>query len=382
MLSNHSSNIFALFLDQELRLLSVRPDGVRHVVVPLEGTSWGEIADMDRVVGSLRQSVALWQTQYSEALTHLDCLCVSSIHIRSMRTHGVTEIRQGRVAPYEVDEVYQSALKLGLPEGMSCYDAWPLCYEIDQYIRVTDPVGLEGRRLEGQFHVLALPANVSGSYMAVAKQAGLSVGSIVLRPLLLNLLPSAHAHHAGQRLVIDVGAESTSVAVMERHVCRYVAVYPMGESLLYRDLMTCLDMNEAQAKSLCAEWPQWTQKQSFRRHVHGVDSPVVSEILHARSLEMVESLYEWISDQLRWDLPLVIEVRSEAIEHYWHAWLQRYFPHALIEFHKPIYDEQELSAWALAVEHYLNARAARAAYVPSGWRYWWGRCKNWIEYHL
>ena len=351
--------------------------------VDIQGISGSDIQDMDHFQASVQAFQKQWKERYSSALSTIDYLCITPNMLISLRTQGMTEIRQGRVAAYEMDEVFHSAKHIGLPEGYVLQYIQPLWYEIDQNLRVMDPIGLSGKRLEGQFHLVALPEMVM-QYLKIAfKKAGISVGSFVVKPLILQHETWSLPAVSGQRLLISFEKEQCLVALLERDTCRFIASQCMSETLMDRDLSVCLGVSLEDAERIRKDMPTLSASQLIRRQSHGYDVQLVSEILQSRASEMCEKLHQMVVEQIRWELPLTIEVRSQALEYYLRPWLQRYFPNAEVRFHA-IGCVEMSQPWPdfEAFGMYLLTQSSLKRHEVSGWRRWWNKCKNWIEYHL
>lgn len=348
----------------------------------VEGVFGSEMYDIDRLQACLQIIQSKWKEFHSSPLHAIDYLCVSPQALMSLRTRGMTEIRQGRVAAYEMDEVYSSATHIGLPEGYVLQYVQPLWYEIDKHLRVIDPLGLAGKRLEGQFHLVALPGYVIQTLKAAFKKAGVAIGGFVVKPLILPYETWVSPAACDQKLLISLEQDQCQIALLERNVCRFVSSHCMSESLMDRDLVACLNMTLAEAKKIRSDLPSLSGSQLIRRQSTGYDLQLVAEILQARAYEMSEEIYQMLINHVRWELPLSIEVRSQDAEHYMRPWLQRFFSKAEIHFYSA--DSQSSSEWLSfeALSAYLLAQNSIKRYKVDGWRGWWNKCKNWIEYHL
>lgn len=351
--------------------------------VEIKGVEGAQMQDMDDVQSSINHLQSQWKSHYSCALTHIDHLCISPTEMISLRTQGMTEIRQDRVAAYEIDEVFHSAKHIGLPDGFVLQYIQPLWYEIDQHLRVMDPLGLTGKRLEGKFHLIALSDMVLKHLKAAFRKSSIQIGSFIVKPLTLEYEPWKFESKSVQKLVISLEENQCQVAILEHDTCRFVASHAMGEVLLDRDLMACVGITLEDARKIRLEFPSLSASQLMRRQSHGYDLQLVSEVLQARVSEMSSELYQLVSEQIRWDLPLSIEVKSQAMEHYWRPWLMRHFPNAQLSFHNTALTE-DAQSWIgfEAIERYIIAQSGVRQHEVNGWRARWTKCKNWIEYHL
>ena len=96
---------------------------------------------------------------------------------------------------------------------------------------------------------------------------------------------------------------------------------------------------------------------------------------------MVQEIYALVSGHIKWDMPLRIEVQSQAMGYYWHTLLQRSFPQASIHFYDKS-DEHMRGELCQALGVYASATHKKKGYSVMGWRYWLKGFQNWVEYHL
>ena len=121
-------------------------------------------------------------------------------------SRGVTEIRQGVVHPYDVESVMISAQTVNLPDDYKLIHVIPMYYEVDHQMRVQDPVGLSGKRLEGCFYLLAVPKTLIDNHKKVLADLSVSVDQMVL-------FQCVQSSSDDCCLVVDFGWHSTRVAV-------------------------------------------------------------------------------------------------------------------------------------------------------------------------
>lgn len=113
------------------------------------------------------------------------------------------------------------------------------------------PVGSLGTRLAAEFTaVVCNPANRKDLVDVVSERAGLNVSGITVRPIALaHLVLTPQEINAGCMLV-DVGAETITVAIYKKYALQYLVTIPIGARLITRDIATVLALTEEQAEVL------------------------------------------------------------------------------------------------------------------------------------
>lgn len=111
---------------------------------------------------------------------------------------------------------------------------------------VSDPVGIAADSIEGHFlNIVAKPEEVIKCF----HEAGLSV---VGRPISVLALADAMLTEPEKRsgcVFVDMGAETTSVAVYKNNILRHLAVIPLGGASVNRDICT-LQIEDSEAEAL------------------------------------------------------------------------------------------------------------------------------------
>lgn len=126
----------------------------------------------------------------------------------------------------------------------------PLAYKLDDHGGIKTPLGMTGARLE----MIANVITTSKQSVATTRQV---LESVNLMPEILLPTPVAAARAVTTQeqcengvAVIDMGAETTGIAIFEESDLQYVGVIPMGSKNLTKDLAKWLGINMAQAEDL------------------------------------------------------------------------------------------------------------------------------------
>ncbi len=114
---------------------------------------------------------------------------------------------------------------------------------------VADPVGIEAECIEGRFLNIIASADVTNDG-GCFREAGIKV---VAKPISVLALANAILAEPEKRsgcVFVDMGAETTSVAVYKNNILRHLAVVPLGGNSINRDLCNTLQIDENEAEEL------------------------------------------------------------------------------------------------------------------------------------
>lgn len=113
------------------------------------------------------------------------------------------------------------------------------------------PVGSLGTRLKGEFTAVVCHASNRDDLLDVVdNRAKLNISGLTVTPIALaNLVLTPQETNAGCMLV-DFGAETTTVAIYKKYALQYLATIPIGSRLITRDISTILSLTEEEAEEL------------------------------------------------------------------------------------------------------------------------------------
>lgn len=186
-------------------------------------------------------------------------------------------------------------------EDMDILDSEPQEYDVDGRL-VADPVGVTGTHVTAHFLNVVARSSMRRNLVQAFNDAEVEYADIfiVSRALANSVLTEAELR-AGCSLV-DIGAETTTVAVYKNNLLRYLAVLPLGSAAITRDLTT-LGIEESEAESIKlnhgnafisveedeAEAPDLTLLDGRKVKQMGVD-----EIVESRANEILANVWNQI----------------------------------------------------------------------------------------
>lgn len=113
------------------------------------------------------------------------------------------------------------------------------------------PIGTLGTRIFGEFTaIICDPANKNDLTEVINERIGLGVCGISVRPIALAQLVLSSQETATGCMLVDFGAETTTVAIFKQNSLHYLATIPIGSRLITKDLAVSLAMTEEDAENL------------------------------------------------------------------------------------------------------------------------------------
>jgi cell division protein FtsA len=228
---------------------------------------------------------------------------VNGSHVSGLNSKGVIAISAANreITPEDRMRVEEAATIVQLPSNREIIQVFAKNYRLDGQDNIKDPVGMRGVRLEVDAHIVtAGTPNLRNLDMALEK------AQVAIHNRTLSSLAAAEAVMSRQQkeagtVLLDIGAGTTNIVVLEDGEVQHVAVLPIGGAHITNDLAiglkTDLDVAEA-VKLRNATLIQPASKRDIRckvnNHEYVFSAEEVAMITEAR----VEELLEYVEKEL------------------------------------------------------------------------------------
>jgi cell division protein FtsA len=203
------------------------------------GVVRGMVANIQKTVESIKKAVEEAQERIDGDLTiRVVNVGIAGQHIKSIQHRGIhtrkeidTEISQA-----DIDALVKDMHQLVMPPGEEIIKVLPQEYIIDNEQGIKDPIGMLGRRLEANFHIITGQIGPVLNIHKCVNKADLEVKEIILEPIAsADAVLSDEEKEAGVVLV-DIGGGTTDVAIFYEGIIRHTAVIPFGGNVITEDI--------------------------------------------------------------------------------------------------------------------------------------------------
>jgi cell division protein FtsA len=281
----------------------VKPeDQMVHIVgigeAPNTGFRKGSVVNIAETVTALDQAIAhaerMAGLQISSATVN-----INGTHIKGIDSRGVIAVSGGEITQDDLYRVEDAATVLQLPASHEILSVFPRSYILDGQVNIKDPIGMSGTRLEVDAHVVTISGPAVKNLEKVIEGTNtrvnrLSVGS----------LGAAHAVASPEQkengvAVLDIGATTTNMIVLEDGDVQYVSVIPIGGNHITNDLAIGLRTDLKVAEAVKKNYKYLTQSAKDRpKHVkvivnrqeHIFPTKDIELVITARLVELFESV--------------------------------------------------------------------------------------------
>jgi len=267
-----------------------------------QGMRKGVVMHIDDATEAIIQAITEAE-RISGIQIHTATVNVNGGHVTGLNSRGVIAISSPdrEITVEDRERVEEAATIVKLPPNREIVQVFAKNYRLDGQDNLKDPVGMHGVRLEVDCHIVtAASPNLRNLDLSLEK------AQVQPRHHTVSALAAAEAvldrkqKEAGT-CVIDIGAGTTNLSVIEDGEIQHVAVIPMGGTHITNDLAIGLktDLDVAEAVKLkyarLGDDSDKPVRVTVDDHAHNFSGGEVNMIVEAR----VEELLEYVEKELQ-----------------------------------------------------------------------------------
>jgi len=216
---------------------------------PSTGLRKGTVVNIDATVDAIRKAV-----EEAEIMAGCEIRSVvagsAGSHLKGFNSHGVVAVKTKEVAATDVERVMDAARAVALPTDREVLHVLPQEYIVDDQDGIKEPIGMTGVRLEARVHIVTGSISSGQNLIKCCNRAGLVVRDVLGGPLAAaEAVLTPEERELGVAL-LDIGAGTTDVVVMQAGAVRHSAVLPVGGRHVTNDLAAALRTPFADAERL------------------------------------------------------------------------------------------------------------------------------------
>lgn len=193
-----------------------------------------------------------------------------------------------------IKRLAEQARKANIESGVEVIDVVPRSYHVDD-IETRDPKGMVGSRISATFDLIVCrPEMRSNIERTIEGKLNRHIDGIVVTPLATSHLVLSEEQRRLGCMLVDMGAETTTVNIYRNGAMTYFATLPMGSRNITRDL-TSMSILEEQAENIKISTgnaiPASADK-TTSLNLHGIRLTDILSTIAARSEEIMANIYE------------------------------------------------------------------------------------------
>ncbi|MFC1630083.1 cell division protein FtsA [Patescibacteria group bacterium] len=213
------------------------PEVLGFVQTPSLGIRKGTVINVGEAAHSIKNALEKFQNLTGERVDSA-IINLSGSHIFITPSRGVVVVSRAdqKISREDIERVIQAAQTFSLPSNKEILDVLPREFIIDGEKGIKEPLGLQGVRLEVEILALGGFAPYIKNTSSSVLNSGLQISDILISPLASSRsILDTRQKELGVAL-LDIGAETTGLAVFEEGDLVHAAVFPVGSGHITNDI--------------------------------------------------------------------------------------------------------------------------------------------------
>ena len=267
---------------------------------PARGLRKGIVTNLSETIESIRASLGQAEKQ-SQTATESAYVSIGGDHFWSVNRSGKTEVRGGEVTAQDVERAAGAAQSFKVPADWQVTHVLTRSFSINGQNGITDPLGMSGRHLSVNLHVVLHASAVVQNIVNAVNKAGFLVKGVVMQQLASAEATLSEDEKELGAVVVDIGGGTTDVNVYSQGSICHTEVLPMGGNLITKDIAIGLKapIQEAEQvkREIATPFPESVAPEerielsevgTGRRHT--VSRQLLCSIVQARCEEMLDAV--------------------------------------------------------------------------------------------
>ncbi|CAN5568791.1 cell division protein FtsA [soil metagenome] len=285
------------------------PDGRMNIVgigdAESKGLRRGVVTSTESVAESIKRAV-----EEAERVSGLEIgsatVNLSGEHLRGENKNGVVAVAgaEKEITNDDIERAVDSASAIPLTPGWEIVSRLPQEFIVDGQDGITEPVGMNGARLEALVHVVSSPSAARQNLIKAVTRAGIDVEQLMLEPLAAAEAVLTDDDREYGCAVVNIGAEITSLMIFGRGAVQHTAVFPFGSMLFTKDIATGLRVSIPEANKIKHNWGcvasfllDEDERQEIieivpfgRNEKRGLSKEILCDIMQPRAVELMQHI--------------------------------------------------------------------------------------------
>jgi cell division protein FtsA len=202
-----------------------------------KGVKRGVVLNIEETVNAIQTTVDDVQKRSGIMFSEV-FVGIAGQHIKSMKNRGyiTREAYEDEIKKEEVFKLIDDMHKIHIDIGEEIIHVIPQNFIVDNETGVKSPIGMCGRRLEANFHIVIGQVAAAKNIEKCIRKANLVVKDMILEPLASSDAVLTEDEKEAGVVLVDIGGGTTDVAVYYDNIIRHTAVIPLGGNVVTKDI--------------------------------------------------------------------------------------------------------------------------------------------------
>jgi len=222
---------------------------------PSNGVKRGVVLNIEETVNAIERTVSDVQERSGIVFTDV-FVGIAGQHIKSMKSRGYInrDSVDDEITKDDVFNLTQDMHKIPIEIGEEIIHVIPQNFIVDNETGVKNPIGMCGKRLEANFHIVIGQVASAKNIEKCIRKSGLNVKDLILEPLASSDAVLTEDEKEAGVVLVDIGGGTTDVAVYYDNIIRHTAVIPFGGNVVTKDIKEGCSILQRYAEQLKVQY--------------------------------------------------------------------------------------------------------------------------------
>ncbi|MCK5463769.1 MAG: cell division protein FtsA [Bacteroidales bacterium] len=216
-----------------------------------KGVKRGVVLNIEETVNAINSTVT--EVKKQTGIQFKDVFVgIAGQHIKSVRNRSYfnRDSYDEEITEADVQRLLDDMYKISIDAGDEIIHVLPQNFVVDSETGIKNPIGIAGKRLEGNFHIVIGQIASAKNIAKCIDRVGLNVEELILEPLASSEAVLTEDEKEAGVVLVDIGGGTTDIAVFYDEIIRHTAVIPFGGNVVTNDIKEGCSILKRQAESL------------------------------------------------------------------------------------------------------------------------------------
>lgn len=215
------------------------------------GVKRGVVFNIEETANAIKEAVTEAKQMANVDFTDV-FVGIAGQHVKSIKNRHSKYIQgaENEITKADIDELTSDMYQIAVDAGEEVIHVIPQSYIVDNEAGIRHPIGMYGKKLEANFHIVIGQMTAAKNIRRCIRRAGLNPVKLILEPIAsADAILTKDEKEAGV-ILVDIGGGTTDIAIYYDNIIRHTAVIPFGGNSITNDVKEAFSILQRHAEKL------------------------------------------------------------------------------------------------------------------------------------
>ncbi len=215
----------------------IRIMGMGSVKTPTSSVKRGVVLNVHEVAKAIKEAIEIAEEKSGLTIKNA-YVGIAGQHIKSqISSHSIfLDSKNNEIKSHHIEKMRNDMYNMAMEAGEETLHVIPQTFQVDNEHGVTNPVGMYGNKLVGNYHVVIGEVTSAQNIIRCVERIGVNVNKLILEPLASAAAVLTEDEKEAGVALVDIGGGTTDIAIYYDGILRHTAVIPYGGNSVTNDI--------------------------------------------------------------------------------------------------------------------------------------------------